>query len=59
MDDLQLVSDYASREGTSYDEALEVLLEEARGHDSADNFLGEIGMGRQHYNDARRLMREC
>ena len=56
---LSLVQHYADREGMGYDEAYEVLLEEAASHDSALDFLDEVGFERDYLFDARHLMQQA
>ena len=40
---IALIQHYADREGMSYEEARVLLVEEAEGHDNAQEFLDEIG----------------
>lgn len=56
---IALIQHYADREGMSYEEARVLLVEEAEGHDNAQEFLDEIGFESDYLFDARLLMDEA
>lgn len=56
---LSLVQHYAYREGITYEEAEVLLLEEAACHDSAQDFLEEVGFEPEYSFDARKLMQRA
>lgn len=43
MSDLCLFKDYAQREGISFDEAKETLIEQMEDYDNPEEFLDDIG----------------
>lgn len=53
---IALIQHYADREGMSYEEARVLLVEEAEGHDNAQEFLDEIGFEPDYLFDALLLM---